>query len=394
MSETILFKNHGKSIGWWRIESEFLGDSADEARLNISYAKSMDGKATSSVVTVKGKNIGRANETTPISQANKEMESRIKKQLDKGYVRTEKEATAPATNALGRQQPMLADRWDKRSDSLAIEDLQNAVIQPKLDGNRMLAKGGEAWSRQGKLRTTVDHILQEIKAAGLEDLGLDGELYIHGESLQTINSFIKRMQDGTLRLEFHVYDLFDEDGDYIERSKKLFQRIPEDLQFIKVVPTYALTGGEELTLEEIKAAVQEHTDRFISDAYEGGVVRLANYEYTGKRSRGLLKVKPMQDAEFKIVGHHEGQPRITTDTEYKGGVVVLKNDRIPRGIWDCVTADGKEFSVTMQGDMHENAALLEEAEKHYGKMLTVQYFCYSAGGVPQLPVALQFREND
>lgn len=430
MSTVTLYKNHGKTVGIWSIS--IAETSLPECKLLIQHAKSLDGKVVNSSVSVKGKNIGRANETTAYEQAQKELESRVKKQLDKGYVRTQEEAKAPATNALGLQQPMLAARWDQRKDKLSPFDLHHSCIQPKLDGNRMLAQGGKAWTRGGKMRATVDHILKEIESAGLEDFGLDGELYIHGVKLQDINSLIKKFrpsqhpdlpsnptghyspelvaQLGTDDLEFHVYDIFGTNLTYPDRLDLLAKCIPSTLPHVKLVPTYALRGGDEdrASLDDVFALVDSKHEEFVAKGYEGAVVRLSHGLYEAKRSLQLLKVKDFVDAEFEIVGVEERQAcstEVSTAFVEKltrvygfdavsmvdSGVIHLRS-----GVWVLRTPDGKTFNTTIQGDMFEKHKFFTEALEgnHLGRMLTVRYIYLSTEGIPQIPVARQFRECD
>lgn len=398
-----LYKNHGKTIGKWTIS--VVDEDSVQCRLLIQHSKSLDGKPVTSYVTVKGKNIGRANETSPMAQAVKELASRVKKQVDKGYVEDIKDAEHPATNALGLQTPMLADRWDKRKGKLCYEELLGAYVQPKLDGNRTLMQGGVAWTRTGQKHKNVQHILDEIEEAGLSEYGFDGELYIHGKRLQDINSLIKRFQPETLDLEFHVYDLFDQgSADFNERVTKLMALLPSNLPHVKFVPTYRLESPK--TLEEALKKVEDMHDDFVMGGYEGAIVRLNGFAYAGKRHKSLLKVKQFQDAEFEIVGCEERQP-IVFSPEGEDTILTLPEYRtllrkegdkylLRQGVWNCVSQEGVKFNVGIQGTMWESAKLLEEALNgdHIGSMLTVRFFYYSADGVPQLPCALQFREND
>ena len=427
MTQT-LYKNHGKNVGHWSISIREATDT--EAFLSIQHAKTLDGKLTTSEVKVVGKNIGRANETTPEEQAKREMESRIKKQLDKGYVRTLEEAKAPATNALGLTQPMLADRWDKRKAKLTPFDLHYSSIQPKLDGNRMLTQGGKAWTRGGQLRTTVDHILKELKDAGLDAHGLDGELYIHGVRLQDINSLIKKYRPsqnpelpeertghlppelvallGTEDLEFHVYDIFSTNLSFPDRYDLLARHLPRDLPHVRLVPTYALRNGDEdnKSLDEVFDLVGSWHNDFVAKGYEGAVVRLSHGLYESKRSKSLLKVKEFQDAEFKVVGVEERQSRSAEVSsrfcdwlKHNYGLEIDAQDSVATvrsGVWVLETEDGTRFNTTIHGDMWEKHKFFTEAleGEHIGKMLTVRYIYKSSDGIPQIPIALQFREND
>ena len=69
----------------WSIRTE--GDE-----LIIVHGKE-GGKMQTKREIVKGKNIGRANETTPAEQAELEAMSRWRKQIDKGYRETKEELT-------------------------------------------------------------------------------------------------------------------------------------------------------------------------------------------------------------------------------------------------------------------------------------------------------------
>lgn len=85
----------------------------------------VDGKITQDKPTIaKGKNIGKANETTPAEQAQSQAESKWKKQLDKGYKQTIEECDELVLL------PMLANSFDKRGHDIQYP----AYVQPKYDG--------------------------------------------------------------------------------------------------------------------------------------------------------------------------------------------------------------------------------------------------------------------
>ena len=420
-----LFKNFGSTIGQWSIRTLPSADDVT-AFLQIEHCRNIEaGKVVRTSVKVVGKNAGRANETTPDEQAAKELESRVKKQLDKGYVETIEEAKLPATNALGLQRPMLAARWKDRVAHLTVEQLRTAIIQPKLDGNRTLIQHGKAWTRQGKEQKHIAHILDEIDQAGLSDLGLDGELYIHGKPLQQINSLIKRKQAETLDLEFHVYDLFGlGDADYQERAEILAKRAVA-LNHVRFLFGHRIDSEAEGTSkEEYERIVMSYHDNFVANGYEGAILRIMGSAYTSNRSNSLIKIKNYQDAEFEIVGYEHRQPiyfDLDNDAVWIDGKtgreayeeqegdqgnldefirpeLRIEGDKLvlDQGVWVCTTEDGKKFTPRIQGDMWEHSRLLRAAEEgyHLGELLTVRYFCMSDDNIPMQPIALQFREND
>lgn len=379
-----LFKNHSGTIGYWEgwVEAEpFDADEHDvefsdttgmTAKIILRYAKTMDGKATAKVHPIKPKNIGRSNETTCLEQAQLELESRTKKQLDKGYVRTQEEAKAPSTNTLGFLKPMLAQPLEK-VDPAKI-DWSMAAAQPKLDGHRAMWKDGTLYSRQGKV-IDLPHIAEAIQAAGIDHLHLDGELYLHGKSLQEISSLVKRRQEGTEELTYFIYDMVG-DGSWLSRMSALCNAGRVEYEWPLSIKL--LGYSKVATFEDL----QEFHERQLAAGYEGTMLRWGSAGYQdGKRSKHLLKMKNFSDAEFRITGFRRGVPYVTSKGTFE----------VP--VWVCDAGNGQTFTCTAQGDMYEKDALWETAEDHVGKQLTVKFHYLSKDGIPQLPVALRFRED-
>lgn len=364
-----IYKNHGSSVGYWE---GWVEGHADEAKIILQYARTMDGKVTRKEHPAKRKNIGRSNETTCLEQAQLELDSRTNKQFDKGYVKTQEEAKLPSTNTLGLTKPMLAQPMEK----VKPEDIDwsMAAAQPKLDGHRAMFKDGTLYSRQGKV-IDLPHITEAIKAAGIDHLHLDGELYIHGKSLQEIGSLVKRKQEGTEDLVYHIYDLVG-DGSWLSRISTLHNAGRVEYEWPMSIKL--LGYSRVATFEEL----QEFHERQLAAGYEGTMLRWGSTGYQdGKRSKQLLKLKNFQDAEFTIVGVERGVPYIKDCVTYE----------VP--VWVCDAGNGETFTCTAQGDMHQKHNLWETREGHVGKPLTVKFHYLSKDGIPQLPVALRFRED-
>lgn len=360
-----LYRNNGEDVGTWKAWTE-------GAEVHIAYAKAIGGKETHRVYTAEGKNIGRSNETTPETQAAAEVVSRAKKQRDKGYVSTISGARSKMSNGLGFEKPMLATPIEKVKESSI--DWDNAYIQPKLDGHRAMFKNGVLYSRGGKEITTMGHIVKELKELGLDQYHLDGELYLHGKSLQEISSLVKREQEDSIQVEYWIYDRVD--------RQEWFDRFHDVLDDFSNIPTY---GGNVVLVEDFRISTREEADRFhtrnLDNGFEGSILRHGKEGYQdNKRSRNLLKLKDFQDAEFRIVEVAEGKA-----VRPGGG---------PVPVWVCeVTPGGDVFNCTAQGTAEEKERLWEERQQHIGKTLTVKFFHYSKDGVPLLPVALRFREE-
>lgn len=361
-----LYKNHGKSVGYWKIEV------TDNAELKIGHARTLEGKVTTRLVQVTGKNIGRANETSPLAQAHKELKSRVNKQLDKGYVKTLEAADAPVVNSVGMPKPVLATVLEKvKPESI---DWENAYLQPKLNGHRCMYKDGMLYSRGGK-EIKLPHIFKGIGIQGMTEDHLDGELYIHGVSLQQIGSLIKKPREESVRLEYHIYDSPDSTRSFRERFVSVMSTDGEVYDSLSTLVTIQVRSLTE---------VLRLNDEWVAEGYEGSILRHGtdSYEF-GKRSRKILKVKAYIESEAKILDFRRKQPVIKADgTRYEVICFVLQNN-----------FGGVPFEVTAPGNEKEVDKQYFSAESYIGKEMTFKYFELSDNKVPQQPIALQIRED-
>jgi len=388
----ILFKRHTNgTVGTWEVEVLHV-DGSTLSILRRTAAKIIGGKVVvTDTAFTKGKNIGRANETTHYEQAVSEAESKYNKKLDEGYVKTLEEAQVKATNSLGFAKPMLATSIEK------VKKWEFPVYaSAKLDGHRMLATVVDGlvalYSRQGK-PICLEHIRETLQKA--YDRGywgghtLDGEVYKHGETLQQISSLVKKPQPESAGLLYYMYDAIGlkSDGHF------LASHYSERRHYISTLARYvrndlAIPWGKEtptlVCLPQHTLNNQTELDSFhaknIGDGYEGTMVRHGDTGYEeGKRSKSLMKMKDFQDAEFEIIHAFEGKPNLRHDLKV--------------GMYKCRTKDGKDFDVLAPGDMHEKDAHARTLYGNVGKYMTVKFFNMTPDGAPYLPVALRIRED-
>tara|TARA_B110000093_G_scaffold170624_1_gene199827 strand:- start:325 stop:1476 length:1152 start_codon:yes stop_codon:yes gene_type:complete len=366
-----LFKNHNNAIGFWEIWTEANGIYVAQ------YAKSLEGTIVRRSFKAEPKNVGRSNETLPVEQALSELNSKVKTKLDKGYVTSLQAANAPSTNALGLTQPMLATALEKVKNSSI--DWNTTFVQPKLDGHRAMYQDGKFYSRSGQ-EYSLPHIENYINTSALKNLKLDGELYIHGMSLQDVSKIIKapHSDEAKAKLQYHIYDSPD--------KKPFYQRM-QDLTNAFYHYNNNWQGDiplllvETVAVDSLEALMTLHKT-YRTAGYEGTMLRSSNQSYEdGKRSKNLIKVKEFHDAEFKIIGVKKGTPYITPKGTFN----------IP--VWLCETPEGKEFNVLCQGDMHQRQYYWDNQEHYVGAKLTVKYHYLSKLGIPQLPIALRFHES-
>lgn len=308
--------------------------------------------------TCKGKNIGKANETTPKDQAIKEGEAIIKDKLTQGYFETEKEAETEVIIF-----PMLAKDFKEREKKI---DWENDIIfvQPKLDGMRCLKTGDVLMSRSGKEIENMDHIKYKLLDY---DVTFDGELYVHGEDFQTNMEYVKKYREGlSERIKYCIYDVI-LPHNYMQR--RAFLEVLEeiiDTESIMFLPSYICSSKEELI---------DYHGKFLAEGYEGTMVRISKSGYAiNKRSDELLKYKDFKDIACTIIDIGPAE----TMTDWGRPVVE----------WN-----GKQFSCGTKMSHEARRDLLTNRDQYIGKTAEIRYFEEYNTGIPRFPVMVGIRED-
>lgn len=348
-------------ITQWRVWTE--GDTI------YSEYGLMKGKKQTSTKIATPKNVGRANETNGHQQALIEAQAMWTKRVERKY-RTDINA-AQETIYL----PMTAHKLSEKRHLVKYP----ATIQPKFNGLRCTAswKDGQICltSRGGKPYTAPQHIIQQLQLFIPKTAKLDGELYRHGSTLQSLNSWVKKKGPHTHKVEYHIYDVPQWDGIEDLTWRERWDCLPT-LETLRPAAATNIFFSETYEVQSEAEAKQYQKD-FVSRGYEGGMLRTYEGLYLwGHQSSDLLKIKDFQDAEFVVVGFHGGDP----GTKEEFCVV-----------WECETADGKRFSARPRGSLASRQAYMKKAQDYIGEKLTVRYFDITPDGVPFNPVGLVFR---
>jgi len=360
---------------FWEIRVEHCREGA----VIITKHGQLGGKIQEARVTIReGKNLGKANATTPLEQACLEAESKWKKQHDKNY--TEHEPKADLSEPLHVQPkllPMLAQKFHERKKYIQWP----AFIQPKLNGVRCLVerKGNKIfyWSRKAKQYKNFNlYMDQEFLSRMLDGEILDGEMYNHGDiTFQELISLIKDEKTPDLvslkkYVKFWCYDRPDGERGFRDRFVEHILGI-DGLQYVRCVQTLTVKNEEEVKLQHAY---------YVQDGYEGSIIRSGgnepyNFQY---RDNQLQKYKDFQDAEFIIVGCKEG---------------VGKDEG--KAIFRCTTSpEGKEFDVRCKGTDALRRSQWQQRTSYIGKPLTVRYQTLSDDGIPIFPVGITVRDYE
>jgi DNA ligase-1 len=363
-----------------------------------------------------GKNIGKKNETTPLSQCVAEVEKKRKDKMEKeGYsesivpVNVAKDpATINGENVQVRKVfPMLANKYEPViADTAGPKKKRKGIVfpcfvQPKLDGLRCVVYldnvGAPTYqSRTGGYFAVLQHLDSDIKtilspshlhfrqegensvSTKNQTMILDGELYTKEIPFEELAGIIKKKtlteadKQKIRCVQYHVYDLIIPDMPFRERLSRMQQIIlainSNSAGPIQLVPTYLAD-----TARQFKEKFGEYVER----GYEGIMLRNTEGLYQENyRSNDLMKYKEFFEGEYPIVGFGEATGR-------DAGTV----------IWECETPEGRRFCVRPRGTQEARREWFNLGSSYVGKLLTVIYQELSEMGVPRFPVGKAIREG-
>jgi len=327
-----------------------------------------DGKKTTSEwTTCQGKNIGKANETSPEEQAMSEAVAKRRKKLEQDYVES---LDLLGDNETAYVEPMLAKI---HGEHLKKVDYSNGVYaQPKLDGIRCIARKDGLWTRKGKPILAVPHIFNALKPLFEKDPSLvfDGELYASQfkSDFDSLTSIVRKLKptdediERGRQMEYWVYDLVSKDK-FSERTDKIYRLLSGFNPFVVIVETHKIENDEYL---------DDLYERWLEEGFEGQMVRL-DAPYENKRTHNLLKRKEFIDSEYTIVdigeglGNWSGAAGFMTLTD---GSVTF-NSNIKRSYETCVE-------------------LLNNKSDYIGSSATCRFQNLTPSGIPRFPRVVDY----
>lgn len=355
-------------------------------------------KVPNEYIVSNGTNIGRSNERSPFEQACFEAEAKWNAQLRSGYVVNARDAKKDTLGS-GIPAPMLAKSYSpdgSMKGSKTLEKLgvlgKKICVQPKLDGNRCLAKltpnGVELYTRKGDRFLKIPHIEEQLRECYLRaekdsrvELILDGELFSKEMTFNAMNGLLRKESKSPSdfqlleSVEYHIYDIICE-ARYSVRYELIKEYYNRNLQLI---PSFPIEATDE--------NIREKMNEFLAAGYEGLMIRTLDTPYENKRSWSLCKYKDFQDAEYRVID-------IIEDVRATGiiGAFVLELetpsiDREGRAI--------KTFNAGIKDLSHDEARkILANKQSYIGKFATVEFFELSEYGIPRFGKLKGFRPDD
>ena len=266
----------------------------------------------------------------------------------------------------------LAEKFDSNEKRVDF-DSKEWWASRKLDGVRcvtVIDANGDVkfFSRQGKEFLTLSKLAADIKSLGLRSKVFDGEVCIMRDGgLEDFQGIIKEIgrKDHTIESpKYYVFDFLDLDE---------FERGESQISLsARLVMVNAFLMGTRLRYTEpliqIKLESREHFEDLVADAtkmgYEGIMIR-KDVGYEGKRSKNLLKVKKMLDAEYTVTGVEMGTHRViesgreVEEEMLKAVYIEHRGNRV---------RVGSGFTLEQRRHFYKNPNQIQ------GKTITVQYF--------------------
>lgn len=379
---------HGKEIFW-------------EASINrnsvIFRWGQIGGKIQENCKTyTKGKNIGRANETSPEEQCTFETFRKARHKIENGYIGDShtKRLIDDYTNVeviqsnLEVPKPTLANDGTKDVHKKKIMRQVALFAQPKIDGNRALVniKTGKIYSRKRKeiksLPTLGIEVMTACRSLKSYTDWVDGELYSDELTFNEIQSIVRKKFsklttkdiENACTVGIRIFDFISSDEQYVRTNK--LENVFRETSFVKLVKSKII----------IPADIKKTHDEYVDAGYEGLIIRFPHDGgYQHKRSNFMFKWKEFIDDEYVVVGfkHKKNKPNEL------GSIELEKIDSTP---FD----DGKySFYATPKMSNDEKQEIWDNQTKYFGMLATVVFQRYdSKSGKPIFGRIKSFRDKN
>ena len=261
--------------------------------------------------------------------------------------------------------------WAQRSDAPALQlaghyrpgmDLRGWWVSEKYDGVRAHWDGQQLRTRGGERINAPAWF-----TAGWPPVPMDGELWAGRGQFSTAVSTVRQqtpVDAAWQKMRFMVFDLPAHGGTFDERIPALNTLVGTlALPWVQAVPQTKVANH---------AALQARMRQTVKAGGEGLMLHRGASLYKGARNDDLLKVKPHEDAEARVVAHVPGQGK------YEGMLGALLVE----------TPTGQRFKL---------GTGFTDAQRHdpppIGAWVTYRFRDVNPSGVPRFASFLRVRED-
>ena len=279
------------------------------------------------------------------------------------------------------------------------------VASTKIDGMRMIVKGGELITRS--LKPIMSNAIKErfaflAKYAKDNKIILDGELYAPSLSFSELSGQCRAFDAEIVDdLCFYCFDVLHEPCEQGQSPYAI--RIREiDLHYKKLNNKYF----KVVSTREVKNAREVHDcfDLALEHGFEGLILRnpMSHYKFgrATVKENIIFKVKPFRTFDAKITGIIQAT-EVRAEAEKKinelGRSVTSKKlgDRIPieKAAAFTVLYEGKELKVTIAMTDEEKIEIWKNKERYIGKWVEYKGMLIGAKDLPRHPTTIRLRED-
>lgn len=218
------------------------------------------------------------------------------------------------------------------------------LVSEKLDGVRALWDGSRLRFRGGGVVAAPGWFTQSLPARVL-----DGELWIGRGRFDALSGLVRRASpdDATWRqVRFNVFEMPGGPRRFDERAAAL-----ADLARRVDSPQWQAVPQSIVSTRE---ALRRRLDEVVQGGGEGLMLHRADAPYVTGRSRVLLKLKPVQDADAVVIGHAPGRGRLAgrlgaLQVRTEAGVVFLLGTGFSDAQRDAPPPPGSTVTYTHRG---------------------------------------------
>ena len=397
----------------WSIWTEKVNDSLT----NILTEDGVEGGKMKGSLTPITKGLGKNNvEEQAISDSQSVLNKKIKEGYgaDKNSMKKKGDtATIKSPMKAETYKPFPKDDKEKKSsftlDKAGIRGTRVGV-QRKLDGWRLrivvnkdtvsfhTSSGDKTLSFpqiEAQIRKAFDkNIAYWEKKYGVTEHILDGEIYTHnlqvvrdakdnvtGHFYQDKTSGFAAVASATAstvnitpakqalrdEMQFHLFDVAIDDKTVLDTTRQEICKYYVDNKFVLGVETIFI-NAEETELEKLMK-------QFLEEGYEGLMIKILNTPYEFKRSKFVLKYKPLIDDEFQVTGFKKS---ITGET---------------LGSLEFTTDKGVIFFGNPMMTDAQKQEIWYNQSKYLGKWATCVFLEYTADDAPRHPRVKGWRKG-
>ena len=250
---------------------------------------------------------------------------------------------------------------------------------PKMDGVRGVFKNGCFLSRKGREfvgLNTIHKEVEELSQAISVDL-IDGEIYIPGKNFNQIQSIISGDYAESVKdkLQYHIFLAANSStSSTVEMLRKLDEMDKYQFPHLRRVKYNRILNDPK--------SITAQASEYVSQGYEGVVLRHPTTFHSEKRDKNLVKFKFFNEVDVVITGIREGDGKyegVCGSLSYVGNINGLQIiGEVGSGLTDYVRKE-----------------IMSNTDKYLGKKMTVKFQDITPGEPASLrfPVILGFKED-